>query len=255
MKNYVCILLLLIRCDDTEDALLLFMKDNITYKLLCEGFLNYIIALQDPRPLNYCDIKVSDDFIIKVYFNIIQLKTTCTYLIKRGIHKTELKNNPPESLKHEEPPPDPKKKKATSPKAKGDVVPPSKPELPGGVFGPGENEWTEVLNKVKPYDIYNMPSCTPLQCAVNQGDSELVDLLIDCHGNVSICDETGVSPLMTALSLGYDNIVDILINKGKADVNNVTDSGDPVIKYAMVSPDNEKVEELQVKYFEVYLFM
>lgn len=251
-------------CNDTEDSLLLYMKDNIAYKILDIGILNYFISILDFRPLKYANIEMNDELLERI-------KKDAIYLIQRGIHKTELKANPPESLKQVEAEPsdgkDNKKQKRNSkpntarqPSQKGgnsgnndgssssNTI--QKPILPCGVFGPMEDDWTIVLNQSKEYDVWNIPESTPLHCAVNLGDEELVKLLIKCHGNVSISDKTGVSPLMTALSLGYDNIVDILINEGKADVNSVTISGDPLIKFSIVSPDNSSVEDLQIKHFE-----
>lgn len=254
-------------CDDKEDALLLYMKDNITYKILDDGILNYFISILDYRPLKYANIEIED-----VDGMLERIKRNTIYLITRGIHKTELKANPPETLKQIEAEPadagkDKKQKRNSKPntarqpsqkggKDFGSMEIPNtstsiqKPSFPAGVFGPMEDDWTIVLNKIKEYEVWNIPESTPLHCAVNLGNEELVKLLIQCHGNVSISDKTGVSPLMTALSLGYDNIVDILINEGKADVNSVTVSGDPLIKFSIVSPDNSAVEDLQIKHFE-----
>lgn len=75
----------------------------------------------------------------------------------------------------------------------------------------------ETKDKIKGY--------TPLMCAIHGEHQKVVDLLLDKRSEIDTKDRQGQTALMMASEIGAEDIVQLLIKKGKADVN-LRDSGE-----------------------------
>ena len=68
--------------------------------------------------------------------------------------------------------------------------------------------------------------------AINKGDENIVQILIEAGANVNIQNKDGWAPLFFAVDKGYENIVNILLSKG-ADVNIQNFNGSTPLFYAV----------------------
>ncbi|XP_055923143.1 ankyrin repeat, SAM and basic leucine zipper domain-containing protein 1-like [Eupeodes corollae] len=58
------------------------------------------------------------------------------------------------------------------------------------------------------------PSHTPLHYAVGRGDIETVELLLNYNADINVANERRVTPLMLAITIGNEKIIDILFDRG-----------------------------------------
>lgn len=87
---------------------------------------------------------------------------------------------------------------------------------------------------------------TPLLSAVFSGNDEIVELLLTKGANVNEKDSDGYSPLMCAAMQGYSNIVKLLIEHG-ADVNSTNNYGISVLTMASGKKDPSTMQLLRDK--------
>ncbi len=82
---------------------------------------------------------------------------------------------------------------------------------------------------------------TPLMYAVRSGCLESVDKLIKAKANVDSQDEEGLTALMIASNGGYQEIIQTLVDEGRADVNLCDDRGYSAITFAFENEFEEIV--------------
>jgi ankyrin repeat protein len=84
-----------------------------------------------------------------------------------------------------------------------------------------DNNLNYDINECRLYHVNNFESknCTPLIIAIHYNNFNIVKLLLqNYNADISKCDTYGFSPLITAASLGYLDMVEYLLNNG-ADIN------------------------------------
>lgn len=90
----------------------------------------------------------------------------------------------------------------------------------------------------------NAKGFTPLILAVYNNNAEAVNFLISNGAKVDAQDMSGNTALMGATFKGYVNMVDLLLNVGKANVNQVNANGASALIFAATFGQNEIVTKL-----------
>lgn len=91
---------------------------------------------------------------------------------------------------------------------------------------------TLVMNGAK-VNVYNAEGQTPLHCAIQSGDPEIVQYLIDHGAFLNVPEKSqGSTELHLSVAMGYTDITDILLENG-AEMNATDKCGKTPLDYAM----------------------
>ena len=110
----------------------------------------------------------------------------------------------------------------------------------------------ELISNFKKYleddpaiDALDRVNSTPLLNAIDKGNIDIVESLIDNHAKVNAINHDGHIPLLEAIKNGNNDIIKLLIDNG-ADVNAKDKYGDTPLSLA-IENDNNDIRELLIK--------
>ena len=109
------------------------------------------------------------------------------------------------------------------------------------------NDTSAILNYIKEgadVNIVNSKGFTPLILAVYNNNLEATKVLIIKGARVDVQDFSGNTALMGATFKGYTNMVDLLIELGKANVNQVNANGASALIFAATFGQKDIAEKL-----------
>ena len=70
---------------------------------------------------------------------------------------------------------------------------------------------------------------TALFIACKNGNKEIVELLLTANSDVNISNDKGDTPLSIAALMGYDEIMDLLIQTKKVNINSIDEWGENLL--------------------------
>lgn len=116
--------------------------------------------------------------------------------------------------------------------------------LHNAVLSGSENLVRYMINDLNsPIDCYNIHRLSPIHFAVLARSSRILRLLINCGGNIDYPDGSGMSALMMSCHQGDSNLVQILLDNN-ANVNLFDLSGNTALHYAVMGRSNSCIRSI-----------